>query len=251
MMLQRATFVMFIVLFGPVGWALGQSSSLFKAHQRKLAVQAAATTQPAANGAFRPIAGSTARPAQRRNSALARHSLTAVSQPEPTVIKVNDLIGVIVRHRYRAQTDARLEQESAWDVSAKLDAWFRIHDRKLQQQLFTGGKPEVKFKSENELENEGRSRRRDILETRMMGKVMDVKPNGNLIIVGWYTIDTGEDSQMLVLSGEVNSRDMNPDRTVTSDKIFGLKIGTVPTGAVADAVKRGWLKELLDFIKPF
>ncbi len=249
--MKRATFAAAVLLFGPVGWAVGQSSSLFREYEARREAEASATTRPAANGAVAVNTGAAIQPASQRNTNLAKHSLTAVSAPEPAVIKVNDLIGVIVRHRFRSKTDAKLEQESEWNIAAKLDAWFRIHDRRWLQQEFRGGKPEVKFTNENELENEGRSDRRDLLETRLMGKVIDVKPNGNLMIVAAYSIDTGEDAQTLVVSGEVHSLDINPDRTVTSDRIFGLKIGTAPTGAVSDAIKRGWFKEILDKVKPF
>lgn len=246
---MRLTTIILVLAFGPASLALGQSSSLFRAHERRLANQATATTRPAANGSLRAGAGTTA--SAPRNEALAKHSLTAVSPPEPTLIKPNDLIAVIVRHRYRSKSDAKMEQESEWDVSAKLDAFFRIHDRKLLQQAFRGGRPEVKFGSENELENEAKTDRRDILETRLMGKVLDVKPNGNLIIVASYSIGTDHDVQSLVLSGEINRRDLGPDRNISSDKIFDLKIRTYSHGAIVDGTKRGWFKKFLDKVKPF
>ncbi|MFQ5412309.1 MAG: flagellar basal body L-ring protein FlgH, partial [Phycisphaerae bacterium] len=248
---RRPILVILIATLGPAGWALGQSSSLFRIHRARRMKEAAATTRPATNGALRANAGVAARPNSLGNLPLARYSLTAVSPPEPTVIKVNDLIGVIIRHRYNSKTKAKLEQDSEWDLSAKLEAWFRIHDRKLVQQPLRGGKPEVNFNNTSELDNKVKSDRRDILETRMMGKVIDVKPNGNLIIIAAYSIGTDLDTQTLVLSGEINSRDIKPDRTVTSDKIFDLKIGTASHGAIVDTIKRGWFKELLDNLKPF
>lgn len=249
---MRLAIPLLLLTFGPVSWALGQSSSLYRAYAQRQAAIIAATTQPTGSGAIRTNAG-TATPTsgQPRNAILVAHSLTAVTPPEPTVLKVHDHIGVIVRHRYRAQSDAKLEQSSQWDVAAKLDAWFRIHDRKWQQQALTGGKPEVTFKNKNDLENEGKAKRTDVLETRLMAEVLDVKPNGNLLIAAAYTIGTGEDTQRMVLTGDVNRKNVNPDGTVTSDKIANLYIDTNPEGSIADAIKRGWLKKALDTVKPF
>ncbi len=249
---MRLAIPLLMLTFGPAGWAMGQSSSLYRAYAQQQAARAAATTQPSVNGALRTNAG-TATPATGRphNATLVANSLTAVTPPEPAVLKVHDHIGVIVRHRYRAQTNAKLEQSSEWDVAAKLDAWFRIHDRKWQQQALTGGKPEINFKNKNEMENEGKAKRTDVLETRLMGEVLDVKPNGNLFIVAVYTIGTGEDTQRMVLTGDVNRRNINADGTVTSDKIANLHIDTNPEGSVADAIKRGWLKKALDAVRPF
>jgi|GEM_PF-680905 len=280
--MKRIIPIMLMTIFLTSGWALAQSSSLFRAHKQRTARVQRLTTQPAASGALRMNAG-TQPPAMRfgvntlnnqmgppaqnqnrngatnpqtgqqntQNDALAQASFISTPLPQPRVLKVNDLVGVIVRHRYRSRVDARLEQRNEWDIESQLNAWFRIHNSSWEQQQFPTGNPRVAFEHENELRNLGRSDRQDILETRMQGKVIDIKPNGNLIVVASYSIDSDHDNQSLVLAGEIAQRDLGPDNTVTSDKIFGLKIGTAPTGAVQDATKRGWLKELLDVVKPF
>ena len=268
--MRRVVILVLVFAFAPVSLVMAQSSSLFKAHRAQQTAMRSLTTRPAANGAIRTNAGAlngamgTMQPVAPQgqmvpsqastlvqNPALAQMSLISTPAPQPKIIKVNDLLGVIVRHRYRAQIDARLQQDNEWDMQSKLDAWFRIHDKKWQQQGFAGGTPETKFSHSSELENQGRTNRRDVLETRMQGKVIDVKPNGNLIIAAYYSISSDHDTQSLVLSGEVNQGDISPDNTVTSDKVFGLKIGSAPTGAVMDATKRGWLKELVDKVRPF
>ena len=278
--MKRIVPVMLLTIFTASGWAMAQSSSLFRAHRQRTVRSMQLTTQPASNGALRMNAG-TQRPAMRfgmntlnnqmgppipnqngatnpptgqqntQNAALANASFISTPLPQPRVLQVNDLIGVIVRHRYRSRIDARLEQRNEWDIESQLNAWFRIHNSKWEQQSFPTGNPRVAFEHENQLRNQGRTDRQDILETRMQGKVIDIKPNGNLIVVASYSIDSDHDSQSLVLAGEVAQRDLGPENTVTSDKIFDLKIGTAPTGAVQDATKRGWLKELLDVVKPF
>ncbi len=248
---MRMALVMMILLFGPVGWAVGQSSSLFKRDQAKKAAQRAATTRPSANGSMPVNAGAAGTAAVATNPKLAAVSLTAIELPEPKVIKVNDFVGVIVRYQVRHESSAKLKQDSEWDVNAKLDAWFRLHDSKWTGQGFRAGKPEIKFKNENELENKGKSDRKDMLETRVMAKVIDVKPNGNLVLVAWQTKGMNEDVQCLRLSGECNSRDITPDGNIVSDKVFALDVRIMNEGAVRDAVKRGWFKELLDGWKPF
>ncbi|HWL94479.1 MAG TPA: flagellar basal body L-ring protein FlgH [Phycisphaerae bacterium] len=251
--------------------SFAQSSSLYRSAKARAAGTVDAgvgvpTTQPAggvagananavaqvgANNALRISAGSSPVPAAPKNLTLIQHSLTAVAPPEATQVKVHDLIGIIVRHRFRSQTDSRMQQKNEWDVQSKLEAWFRIHDKKWQQQNLAGGKPEIDFQHENEMKNQGRSNRQDVVETRVMGKVIDVKPNGNLIVVGASKISYGEDGQILMLSGEINSRDVLPDRTITSDKIYDLDVEIKNSGTVSEAVKRGWLKEVLDGVKPF
>jgi flagellar L-ring protein precursor FlgH len=158
---------------------------------------------------------------------------------------------VIVRHRLRYQTDTRMQQQSRWDLKSKLSAWFRIHDRKWEEQDFERGTPEVNFKNQNDLKNQGRADRKDVFEVRVMAKVVDVKPNGNLIIAASTHVEIDEEVQLIHLTGECNKEDIQPDRSILSDKVYNLDVRTNNDGAMRDASKRGWLKGFLDKTKAF
>jgi flagellar basal body L-ring protein FlgH len=257
LMARPALGLLVLFVLNPAGRALAQSSSLFVQSQRRAGVQMAATTQPAADGVMKTNAGAMMPQAApflavtQRNVSLAQFSLTAVTPPEPRIIRVNDFIGVIVRHHLRYQTDARLDQKSRWDWKAKLDGFFRIHDRKLVEQDFERGIPEIKFKNQNDMQNQGTANRKDIFEVRLKAKVIDVKPNGNLTLFALTQVKIDDEDQFITLTGECNKSDIEADGNVVSDKIFNLIVKTDNDGAVRDAVKRGWLKEFLDMTKPF
>lgn len=231
--------------------AIGQSSSLYLESQARKAQTAALTTQPSSNGAIRVNAGSAEPQIRNPNPALAAVSLTGIAIPEPTVIQVNDLIGVVIRHRLRYQSRGRAEQKSEWDVNAKLDAWLKFHDHKIGQQTFPRGKPEIAFSSENELKNKGTLDRQDVLETRVMAQVIDVKPNGNLVIMARSEVEIDDEIKVIVLTGQCNKNDVAANRTVTDDKVFDLRVYTSTEGSVTDGLKRGWLKKFTDRVKPF
>jgi flagellar basal body L-ring protein FlgH len=247
----RTISIIGLLAFGPVSWALAQSSSLFLVAQQEQTQVAVASTQPAPNGALPVNAGAAVPQPVMRNLSLAQASLTAIAPPQPKIVQVNDLIGIVVRHRLRYQTDTRMQQQSQWDLKTKLESWFRIHKSKLEQQDFEGGTPEIEFKNQNDMKNQGRADRRDVFETRIKGKIIDVKPNGNLVVVGWSRVKIDDEDQCIRLVGECNREDIGPDNTVISDKIYGLDVQTMNDGAMRDGVKRGWFKEFMDDWKPF
>ncbi|MEK6644517.1 MAG: flagellar basal body L-ring protein FlgH [Planctomycetota bacterium] len=239
------------ILLAPAAWAVAQSNSLFVQHQSRSAEHMAAATQPAGNGAMRADAGASVQLGPIRNMSLSYVSLTAVEPAQPRVIRINDLVGVIIRHRLRYQSDARLQQQSRWELKSKLDAWFRINDRKLEQQNFEGGVPEIKFKNDNNMQNQGRADRNNLFETRVKAKVIDIKPNGLLVLTAWSKIEIDGENQFIRFSGECHKDDMSPDGSVTSDKIYALDVKTFSEGAMKDLSQRGWLKEFMDQTKPF
>lgn len=248
---MRSIVTIVVFLGATATWASGQSSSLYLQSRARKAVAAATTTRPAANGAIRVNAGSTVPGITDSNPTLSAVSLTAIPLPEPAVINVNDLIGVIIRHRLRYQSRGRAEQKSQWDVNAKLDAWLKFHNHKLSQQTFPGGKPEIDFSSENELKNKGSMDRQDVLETRVMAQVIDVKPNGNLVLMARSEVEIDDEVKLIILTGQCSKNDVAANRTVTDDKVFDLTLRTITEGAVTDGLKRGWFKKLTDRVKPF
>ncbi len=240
-----------MLLLTTTAWSFAQSNSLFLHAQAARAESEAASTQPASNGSVQANAGALQSTSPVRNVALSQVSLTALPQGEPSKIQINDLLTVIVRHRLRYQSEARTNQQSRWNVRTRLDAWFRIHDRKWTQQDFERGVPEVRLRNQNDLQNQGRADRKDVFETRVMAKVMDVKPNGNLIIGAHSRVKIGEEDQLIVLTGECNKDDIAPDGSILSDKIYALEVITENDGAMQSLANRGWLKKLLDDVKPF
>ena len=247
----RVTGMAAIVLVISAGYVMGQSSSLFLKSQARKAEVVAATTQPAVNGTQRANAGAVVAPREIRNPVLLATSLTAVPSPERQLIKIGDFVSVVVRHRLNYQSTGRNQQNSKWDVKSKLSAWFRITDNKLVQQDFEGGTPEVNFKNENKLQNNANFDRKDAFETRVMAKIIDVKPNGNLVIMARQSVQIDSENQFVELTGECNKTDIGPNKSITSDKIFDLRVQTSNDGEVRHATKGGWLKTGWDRVKPF
>jgi len=116
---------------------------------------------------------------------------------------------------------------------------------------FYRGKPNVDYKFGTRLKSEGDNNREDTFITRISGKIIDVKPNGNLVLEATSQIDHEQESATVTLTGECRSVDVTPDNTVLSTQIAELRIEVENTGAVRDATTRGWVIRLLDWLKPF
>lgn len=242
-----------------------QSNSLFRKTQQAGQPQPAPTSQPtgaAAAGAAaittmqgdhgglrNPSSDPDAPPPS--NETLLRYSLIAVTAPPPRKLQVNDQITVIVREDLRSSSDATLKQDKKWDVTAALSDWIRLNeDNKLVPQNFTNGHPDVGFKYDDKYEGTGKTERKDSLVTRIQARVVDVKPNGTLLLEARRRIRTGEDVTVTTLSGLCRSEDVSAQNTVLSTQIYDLNIDNKPEGAAQDAGQRGWIKRLVDFLKP-
>ncbi|GMU80718.1 MAG: hypothetical protein AMXMBFR47_05890 [Planctomycetota bacterium] len=224
--------------------------------------QGVATSQPVGRNADQVLLGSgtVKRPARAAdadappppNPLLLKTSLIAVEVKPPRKIRVNDLVTVIIREDKRSQTDSKLETEKKWDIETQLDAWIRLNEEhKLVPQNFTNGVPNIGFKMDNQYDGNGKTERKDSLTTRITATVIDVKPNGLLVLEDTKTIRTDEDVQIIRLTGICRSEDVTPENTVLSTQLAKASIETEHTGPARDASRRGWLMRTFDFLRPF
>ncbi len=81
--------------------------------------------------------------------------------------------------------------------------------------------------------------------------VMDVMPNGNLVVMGTRSRDIAGDKQSIEISGIVRPSDIAFDNTVKSEQVADFRIISKNSGVAAPYTTPNWLTRVLDFIWPF
>ncbi len=237
--------------------ALGQNNDLL--HPRGSAggqVRQIPTTQP--SGALTPgVIQIRSRVVERGpeplpNAGLLHVSPYAVQVPQPEEIAVHDLITIIVRESKTATSDGKIESKKDWTLEAELEKWIRLSDKHgIVPADLLQGNPAIAFESQDDYSGDGSYDRKDELTTRITAKVIDVKPNGNLIVEAPKQITIDDEGYTITLTGECRSKDVTPENTILSTQIYNPVIDVQHTGTVRDATRRGWLKRFVDFLRPF
>ncbi|MEE8170106.1 MAG: flagellar basal body L-ring protein FlgH [Phycisphaerae bacterium] len=231
------------------GTAMAQSSSLFLEGEQN-AADAVAASQPSGTGAM--AAGAGARPPVNSDPAdpLNQASFIAVLAPPPRTFQLNDLISIVVIENMQRRSDNQNQQSREVEFEWMLEQWFRISGGNWLQQDFGGGTPEIDMSFDDSRTGNVRSNRRDSLRTRITARIIDVKPNGTLLLEASRTIIYDEDEQVVTLTGYCRSEDVTGDNSVLSTQMHDLKLYTNNTGQVRDGWRRGWLLKVLDYIRP-
>jgi flagellar L-ring protein precursor FlgH len=249
--------------------ATAQNNSLFGGRSKAppAAVQPAAPAQPAPTSqptnaapaatpeSARPAArqaAADARLATKPNAYLLRVSPFAVAAPEPEKIKVQDTITIIVSESKTATTDSKLESKKDWTLDTALKNWIRLSDKDgVVPEKFPHGNPQVTFNYNNDYKGDGTYDRKDSLTTRITATVIDVKPNGNLVLCATKKIESDDEGYTMTLTGVCRTKDVSPQNTVLSTQLADPEIIVKHCGATRDATQRGWVMRALDFLKPF
>jgi len=81
--------------------------------------------------------------------------------------------------------------------------------------------------------------------------VIDIMPNGNLVVVGTRSRDIVGDIQTIEVSGIVRPSDILFNNTIKSEQVANFSIITRNKGIAAPYNKPGWLGGFFDFVWPF
>ena len=103
----------------------------------------------------------------------------------------------------------------------------------------------------NDFTGTGATTRAGSLSATITARVMDVLPNGNLIIEGKREIYVNNEKKELLLQGIVRPRDIAFNNTISSTQIADAKVIYTGIGVVAEKQRPGWAARLFDFVWPF
>jgi flagellar L-ring protein precursor FlgH len=248
----------------PAAPARAQSNTLFG--RRPAAPPPPATSQPSGAPTPQAAPGLPAYPTEndlrkttadrplkpKTNEVLLRTSPFAVDVPETEKIKVHDQVTIIVRESKTATTDSKLESKKDWKLDSALEKFIRFSDKNgIVPAKFEQGTPAALFNYKNDYKGDGKYDRKDELTTRIQATVVDVKPNGTLVVEATKAIDIDEEGYRISLTGICRGQDVTPQNTVLSTQIADMVIDVKHNGAVRDATRRGWFQRALDFTRLF
>ncbi|NBV85351.1 MAG: flagellar basal body L-ring protein FlgH, partial [Verrucomicrobia bacterium] len=92
---------------------------------------------------------------------------------------------------------------------------------------------------------------KQVLTSEMAVQVIDVLPNGNLVIEGIRQVSFSKERQFMSLRGIIRPADVTADNKVSSAMVADARIDVVSEGSVSEAQKKGWLLRLDEKISPY
>lgn len=91
----------------------------------------------------------------------------------------------------------------------------------------------------------------NILQSKIAVMVIDVQPNGNLIVEGARKVKSSGEAQYLVVRGIVRDDDVLANNTVVSENVLNASIELFSEGDLKNAQTKGWIQRLIDVTNIF
>lgn len=109
----------------------------------------------------------------------------------------------------------------------------------------------ISNESNRNFDGEASFRSTQAFTDRMTVTVMDVLPNGNLVISGQRRVRVAGDERTLILSGVVRAVDIGPDNLVNSRYIAEQRLLYESAGPGQRFTRQGWLGRMTNVVWPF
>lgn len=184
---------------------------------------------------------------------LAQVSYFAVPEPEPRMIKKHDQITIIIREESEFSSEGTTETRKEGTIDASITEFIKLDLRDVA--LRGGGigdnPPSVVAEGSREFTGEGTVDRSDSFTARVSARVIDVKPNGTLVLEGRKRITTDDEHQQFLITGTARAEDVTADNTILSTQLADFNLRKSHKGNVRNATRKGWAGKLLDVINPF
>ncbi len=187
--------------------------------------------------------------------ALRDVSLFAIEEAKPPTFHKHDLIQIVVRETSRAKSKQKLKSEKEYDLKGKISAWPDFSLRDLLDLRIGAGRttdlPQLGLNFENEFEGKGDYERRDDFTARITAEVIEVLPNGNLVLEARSQIKMDEEVSTMKVTGTCSPDAVSPANTVLSHNLHDLKIEKINTGELKKANQKGFISKILDAVFAF
>lgn len=186
---------------------------------------------------------------------LRRRPLWSEDPIADRTFRVHDLVSIIVRESAKATTKTETDLSKSSTVDLDVSDWFTVERDGLKikgaNPMSATGAPRIGVSYSRTHEGDGEIKHDGKFEAQLTAEVVEVLPNGNLVLEARKEVRVSEELSTLVFTGVVRPQDVRPDNTVLSDKVAREQVEYIPNGAVADMNRRGWLARFWDRLNIF
>ena len=169
--------------------------------------------------------------------------------------QIGDIITINVVETSKAAKDAKTDLGRSNQVTANINALVGLENNrpllasKLAKNWSTSTGIDADYQSK--FKGSGKTTRNDSMTAQVSARVIQILPNGNLVVRGSREIKVNNEKQVMIIQGVVRREDINPDNTVLSTYLADAKIDYIGKGDIARQQRQGWISRALDVVWPF
>ena len=185
-----------------------------------------------------------------RERSIRDYSWVYIDSPRPRQIMMHDLVTIIVDEKSEVTLRSGFDRQRTANLKAELKEFLRI-GKGGRLSNAARNQPTVDANLTSRMQTSGRVTNQEGIRFRITATVVDVLPNGVVVLYARKSIRTDRDVWQISLTGLIRSQDIRRDNTALSEHFANMVIVKKRGGKVYDSTKRPWGIRLYDLLSPF
>ena len=181
-------------------------------------------------------------------------SLFVVSAPPPKKYARHDVIEVIINESSAESFSQTTDYKKDYSLKAELSKFPSLASLFEDLTLSAGigsVKPALGVTQNKQTKGTGKFDRKDQVTAKISAFVIDVKPNGNLVVEARESRSSDKEVTTMVLSGTCRAEDITKNNTIQSAQLADLTIRIEHEGNVKEAGEKGFIPRILEAVFNF
>ncbi len=168
--------------------------------------------------------------------------------------RINDLVTILVVENITGYGTADTNTGRDSSLDAGVSTFFGAPLNLNLSNFFGKGNtlsPNVKGSMKSDFKGSGETTREGKLIGTITARVVEVLPNGNLVLESRKEITINNEKQILIMSGIIRPEDISKNNTINSSMVADARIYFVGDGVIQEKQSPGWLVRFIDKVWPF
>jgi len=168
---------------------------------------------------------------------------------DPRARRIGDVVTVKIAIKDKASLDNKTNRSR--NASKSLGLFGSYGFDKTSRTYDWEAELEAELDSKTASKGEGKISRSESIQLRVAAVVSSILPNGNLVISGSQEVRVNHELRVLTVAGVIRPRDIEPDNTISYDKIAEARISYGGRGRLMEVQQPPLGQQVLDMIIPF
>ncbi|HBA84118.1 MAG TPA: flagellar biosynthesis protein FlgH [Verrucomicrobia bacterium] len=165
--------------------------------------------------------------------------------------RIGDILTVLIVEEASSAKDAQKGTDKKFSTGGSLQFASPVVDGIPQASWTNAGLPAWNVEASRTFSGKGSMENKDTFSGTIGARVMEVLPNGNLMIEGRRTLVIQNEAVEIVLTGTVRPEDIARNNTVKSTAVADAAIQYTSSGSIAKSQNKGIFPMMWDWINPF
>ena len=154
---------------------------------------------------------------------------------------VGDILTIAVREAHTITNEDKVNRKNQSSLAARLED-YTLSDRTFE----TNQLPKIDIRQAREFKGEAKQEQDSNVRASIAAIVVDVHPNGNLVVAGSRLVKVDDVEKTLRISGIVRPLDVDKDNTISSAQVADARIALSSEGGNARTTTRGPVATVFD-----